>query len=419
MDHRFTPHRFSALAALVLLSAPWPAIALTLSQAERLVLERNPDVAVGATAVASAQGGVLSADQAPIPTLSWQTVNIDPNRGVGSGPFREKSVDSTLGLSWTFERGDKRALRKGTAEGALRAAQHDLAEVRRQQRLATHLAYFDLKLAEQRVQLLTEAQALAEQSLAAATRRVSAGDLAPLERSRLQVETVRARNERRAAEGDLASARQALAALLGGSKPADSLTADDDWPVPGAMPEKSRIARAASRPDLRAATAREEAARTAGELARSQATRDITVGASIEHFPPDMQKSFGFNVSIPLFTDDRYAGEAARAAADAEAARLLREKATVAASAEAGRAWAQLDAARDRLERLQGEGMGAADEAARGVEFAYAKGAASLTDLLDARRQNRAVKLDVAQAHADFARALAAWRAATEWEQEP
>jgi cobalt-zinc-cadmium efflux system outer membrane protein len=147
--------------------------------------------------------------------------------------------------------------------------------------------------------------------------------------------------------------------------------------------------------------------------------RDVTVGASVEHFPPDMRVSYGVSMSIPLFASHAYEGEIARALAEADTARLLREKAAIQARAEAGRAYAQLAAARDRLEGLREQGMRAAEEAARGIEFAYEKGAASLTDLLDARRQYRAVQLDLVQARTDFAKALAAWRAATEWEQDP
>jgi cobalt-zinc-cadmium efflux system outer membrane protein len=406
-------------AAVALLLAATPTLALTLSQAERLVLERNPDIAVGGSLLASAQGGIIAAGQRPNPTLSMQTLNYNPDKGLGSGPPRDKNVDSTLGLTWTVERGDKRALRLGAAEGALNAARHDLAEIRRQQRLAVHGAYYDLKQSEARLKLLAESQALVQQSLAAADKRVALGDLAPLERARLQVEAIRAQNERRAAEGDVGAARQALAALLGGDRPAETLTADDDWPLPGAMPEASLQARASLRPDLRAATAREEAARASADLARSQSVRDVTVGASVEHFPPDMRVSYGVSMSIPLFASHAYEGEIARALAEADTARLLREKAAIQARAEAGRAYAQLAAARDRLEGLREQGMRAAEEAARGIEFAYEKGAASLTDLLDARRQYRAVQLDLVQARTDFAKALAAWRAATEWEQDP
>jgi outer membrane protein, heavy metal efflux system len=44
------------------------------------------------------------------------------------------------------------------------------------------------------------------------------------------------------------------------------------------------------------------------------------------------------------------------------------------------------------------------------AELAYAKGAMSLTELIDARRTLRAVLLDDVAAKADYARALAAWQ---------
>lgn len=407
--------KVAAIAALFTL----PARAITLPEAERLALARNFDVALGASAVASASGAIIAAGQRPNPTLSFQTVNIDRQRGIGAGPLRDKAVDSTLGLSWLVERGDKRELRVGVAKGMHEAAQMDFAEVRRQLRLAVHTAFFDLKFAEARARLLSESRALAEQSLVAANRRVEAGDLAPLERSRLQVEVVRLQNDSRAAEGEWASARQGLALLLGGSMPAESLAADDEWPSPSVRIEEGPGADVTHRPDLRAAIAREEAARVGVRLAKSQAVRDVTVGSSVERFPPDMRASYGLSVSIPLFASHAYEGEMAKALADAEASRLQREKAVVGAATEAARLRAQLSAARDRLERLLGGGMASAEEAARGAEFAYAKGAISLTDLLDARRQHRSVKLDLAQAQADHAKALAAWRAATEWEQQP
>ena len=58
----------------------------------------------------------------------------------------------------------------------------------------------------------------------------------------------------------------------------------------------------------------------------------------------------------------------------------------------------------------------ASRQALDAIEFAYARGAAPLTDVLDARRVWRATQSDLAQARADHAKALASWRAASEWE---
>ena len=54
-----------------------------------------------------------------------------------------------------------------------------------------------------------------------------------------------------------------------------------------------------------------------------------------------------------------------------------------------------------------------AQRAADAAEYAYKRGAVGVTDLLDARRTWYATRLDAAAAQADYAKALAAWQAAT------
>jgi len=50
-------------------------------------------------------------------------------------------------------------------------------------------------------------------------------------------------------------------------------------------------------------------------------------------------------------------------------------------------------------------------QALAGIELAHQRGAAALTDLLDARRQLHALQLDLADARANHAKALATWQA--------
>jgi hypothetical protein len=71
----------------------------------------------------------------------------------------------------------------------------------------------------------------------------------------------------------------------------------------------------------------------------------------------------------------------------------------------------RLDLALERSpnDALLKEAVRAADAA----EYAYKRGAVGVTDLLDARRTLYATRLDAASAEADYAKARAAWRAAT------
>jgi len=144
------------------------------------------------------------------------------------------------------------------------------------------------------------------------------------------------------------------------------------------------------------------------------------VGAQIERNPVSTAGlTFGVNVSIPLFARYGFDGEIARAEADYTSAVLTRQKVENQAAADVARARVALESARQRLASFETAIVPAAKQALDAIEFAYARGAAGLTDALDARRTWRATQVDVAAARADHAKALVAWRAATEWEVEP
>src|SRR5262249_4451015 len=122
---------------------------------------------------------------------------------------------------------------------------------------------------------------------------------------------------------------------------------------------------------------------------------------------------YGFFVSVPLFTGNYYEGEIRKAESDLGAARDGLDRVRALAQAEIIRARSDVEAAAERLRRSRGEVLAAAEKAADGAEFAYTRGAIGVMDLLDARRQLYAARLDVAATQADYSKALAAWRAAS------
>jgi cobalt-zinc-cadmium efflux system outer membrane protein len=358
--------------------------------------------------------GIAIAGQAPNPTLSYSANSISTRTGVGAGSWRDKRMDQTLALSQLIERGDKRQLRTGNATALAQAARADLVDVRRQQRLALYQAFFDLQAAQEKWRLLAETAGLYEKSIDAAALRLKAGDLAAADLSRLRVEALRARNDERAAQAELARARQTLGYLIGEEQSAESLVADEPWPA--AEPSNGPAPPVERRADVVAAQARVDAAQRGRELARSATTRDITVGAQVERFPPEAGVTYGISLSLPLFVRYAYEGEIARAESDYTAAVEAREAVVARARGETANAAADLAAAVERRRRAEAEALPEARRVADAAEFAYRKGAASLTDLLDARRTLRAVELDTVAALAEQAKALAGWRAVTEWE---
>lgn len=403
------------LSILCLLSCTAVAqpLRLDLSAAEeRLVANR--EILAARRAAEGAEAAVVVAGQAPNPTFNYGATGISLRNGVGSGSLWDKRVDQTVGLSQLIERGDKRELRAGNARNLQLAATADLADVRRQQRLALHQAYYDLKAAQERLRLQSETAELYERSTDVAALRLKAGDISAVDESRLRVEMLRSRNDKRAAQADQEKAQQALAYLIGEEQRAAELLATDEWPPLRDAGKNDPVLE--QRPDVKAAQARTEAAARARELTRSMATRDVTVGVQIERNPPDSGTTVGFSVSVPLFVRYAYEGEISRAEIDYTAARETEAAVLARARVEQQRALADLLSAADRRRRTEGESLPEARRVADAAEYAFKRGAISLTDLLDARRTLRSLALEAVAAQADHAKANSAWLAATQWE---
>ena len=316
-----------------------------------------------------------------------------------------------------IERGNKAELRTETARRLDGAAAEDVQEVTRQQLLALRFAYFDLLAAQEKAASAAETAALFGKTAEAAQLRLKAGDLAAADVSRIRVDVLRAQNDARGLEADLARARVNLAYLIGAESSAASIGAVTAWPKQeGATAAGVSDAQLEARPDVRAARARVAAADKARELAQSLRTRDVSVGLQFEHWPNRADannqgtgNSFGVAFSVPLFLRHNNEGEVARAQADWYAARDFLDRVHAQARSDASRAGGDLAAARERLTRFEGELVKEAERTANAAEFAFKNGAIGVMDLLDARRTLKAIQIDAANARADHAKSLAAY----------
>ena len=404
------------VAVFAFASATALARDLSLAEAERLLGERSRDLIASRRALESAGAQRAIAAVRPNPTVSMNTSSISSNPGIGSGPLNQKRVDTVLRIDQPFERGNKRELRMDAAEGLERAARGDTQDVLRTQLALLHGAYYDVKQAEGKVAILAETAQLFGRTLAAAQSRLKAGDLAAAEVSKVQVDHERAQNDARAARADFARACIALGYLIGEDRAPEELRASDPWPAT-TRPDPSEVDRVIAqkveaRPDVRAAMARVAAAEKLRDLAKSQQTRDITLGAQYERFPGTIPAdSVGFGISLPLFTGNDFSGEIRRAEIDRYAALDALDRARSLAGNDIRRAASDLSAAAERLERYDASLLEAARRTAQAVEFAFQRGATSVLEVLDARRTLRAVELEALAARAEHAKALAAWRA--------
>ena len=399
--------------ALLVAGAAASAMAAPITLAESLAAARdNLEVIIATRSRAAAQADIVAADHAPLPQFSAKLSQIDLQNGIGPGNLvTGKRIDKGVGLDWTWERGDKRALRTEAARRNAAAAAADLVEVRTQQLLAAQAAFFDLFAAQGRVEQLMAIEQSTQQTAQTAGLRLRAGDIALQDAERAAIEAERVRADTESARLEVRRAQLVLAQLTGRDRDADALRAQDPGP-PGAAPDAALplTPLVEQRGDVRAATERVRAAESALGGAAALRHSDITWGGSLDHYPGTSTRQLELRLSMPLAFGYRYEGETGRAAAQLEQARDALEKVRRSAATELQRLRAEASSAAQRDGRYQHEIVPRSRQVAERAELAYSKGALSLTELLDARRTLRAVLLESLAARNDLAKAVAAWQ---------
>lgn len=398
------------------------AVALTLGLAEARIASCNRDVLAAQRSFEAANADRQIAGQRPNPSLSLGANNINPRTGIGSGPLRDKTIDSSVRLDQLIERGNKGSLREQQADAILRAADADVSEIQRQQRAQIRSLFFELAYQQERIERMRSFADVAKANQSAAQKRLAAGDLAEIEASRFRLDAIRSENDVRAAETDLARARSDLARAIAADGHALVLKviAPNPLPPPGAASLTSQPPANLDRADVAAAKHRVSAAETARLLARAISTRDVSVSAQFDRWPVSGSNtqgtgnSFGLSVTIPLLIRHANEGEVRRASVDLDAARDQLRRIEVHAELEQRLAHDSWTAAALRLMQLEIDLLPVARRIANAAEFAYSKRAISVIELLDARRNLKSAELEVSLARADAGKAWAAWAAATE-----
>jgi cobalt-zinc-cadmium efflux system outer membrane protein len=411
---------FGLLATLLMagaaqgqLSSQQPSGTLLLTKQQALeAASANLDVARARSALAGAQADTVSANRSPFPTLSASMGQLDMQNGIGGGNFlTEKTVDKSVGIDWTWERGNKRALRTQAARQNAQAAQWDLNETRTQQVLAALQSFYDLLAYQERLGHLRAIVRSASELSTSAAARVKAGDLSTQEALRTEIEHQRAQSDLLGAELDRQRAALALWQVTGLPNPAEQLQAQADWPLSTDVHFSVELQKLVeARPDVQADAARVLAAQAALDNAQAQKVSDITWGSSYDHYPGTSTALISLRMQMPLQWGYQYQGEIARAIAQLEQARETLERTRRQALSELQRLQQETLNSASRAKAYVDNILPRAQKVAEGAELAYVKGATSLTDVLDARRTLRATLLETLAARTDHAKALGLWQ---------
>jgi cobalt-zinc-cadmium efflux system outer membrane protein len=398
-----------------------PARTLSLAEARRLAFQRNWDLLAARSDVDLAVAQRIVAREFPNPTLSLSTTKISADgranaTSLGNGVL-DRSYDTVAAVNQLFEVGGKRASRKASAAATFRGGDARLADARRVLELGVTQAYVAALLAQANAAILTESAESLRKEAGIAEARLRAGDIARTDKSQIEISAQRLELDASAASNAVTTAKIAVEVLLAESQPSGNWVPGDTLETlvqsTENLPENLLGKElAAQRPDLVAADADLRKAEADLRLQRALRIPDPTLFLQYEHEPPDLPNTVGIGVSLPLPLWNRNQGAIQAALATRQKAEVALQKRRGEVAAEVATARNNYTSARTRFQQAQQEILPKSAEVRQTISLAYEKGSASLLDLLSAQRNDNDVRLAVAQAAAETARALAELKAA-------
>ena len=401
-------------------------VPITLTQV--LALSRiNHDVGMAQSMAKAAQGDVVAANRSPFPVLTSKASSMDLQNGLGPGSlFYDKRIDKSFGIDWTWERGNKRALRTQTAKALAQSSNLDVEETVILQQILALNAFFDLFAAQSRADEIGQIAESYVKTFQTAQIRLKTGDISAQEAARISIEYQRALTDVNSAELERQKAALVLAQLTNMQGSPLGWRVQQSWTELGAMsPSQTQKDATASvvaalddavdqRSDVISAKTKVDASRAYFELVQSQNKADITWGASFDHYPGTSNRLLELRLQVPIQWSYGFEGELARAQAQLEQSIGQLEKTRLQAKTEILSLYQDVLISAQRNASYVETIIPQAHAVLKQAEFAYSKGALSLTDLLDARRTYRATRIDAIGVHSELAKAVGIWKLRTQ-----
>jgi outer membrane protein TolC len=377
------------LAALAMACCAAAQEPLTLEAAVERALASHPLLAEGRERVESARGQLRQAPLTFNPKLVLQAENY---RAWGARPIQTgRETDDFAYLQQTFETAGKRGKRAELASRGLRAAELELAVLRRRVARDVSLAYWAALGAQKMQELLLESVRNFEKIVEYHEIRVREGAMAENDLLRVKLELGRIQLAANNAGLDAAKARIELFRAMGQTvfpevRFAEALQLDEDRPL---LTDEDEALR--RRPEMLLAQARLEQARGNLVLQRANASPNVDALFGYKRSMGEHTLIAGLQWDLPVL--NRNQGNIQSAAADIKAAEANLAATEAIIRAEVKAAAAEYQARRQQLKELVGRLRSQADETARIAQSAYRLGGADLLRLLDAERLRIEIEL--------------------------
>jgi cobalt-zinc-cadmium efflux system outer membrane protein len=302
-------------------------------------------------------------------------------------------------ISYLHEREHKRELRRDQAKENTAIAETTFLDQERNLLFNLHSAFVNVLQAKAFLQNATDNLTYWDRELEVFRKRLQAGDLAPVDVDRLELQRVQFESDFETATVNLRTAKIQILMLLNDRTPIEKfdVTGRYDFTEEMRPLAEYRNVALAARPDLKVAVQNVELARVTHQLAVSNGSTDPTFSFWYSWNPsfsnPYADQTIGGSVNIPLRIFDRNQGEKARTQVDIARNERLRDAAEAQVFNDVDTAYYTLVQNVNLLKPYKAKYLKMAGDVRDRVSFAYKNGGASLLDYLDAEKSFRDVRL--------------------------
>ncbi len=388
--------------------APMPAgRVISLDQAIQMALQHNHNLLAARTVIQQNVAEETTANLRPNPVLMGDSQFLpifQPSNF--SGDYLDNTAQFDLGVSYLFERGQKRQHRLQAAKDVTAVSRSTVTDNERTLAFNVASLFINVQLAESTLELANQDLKSFQETVDIAEARYKAGDTGEDDLLKIKLQMLQFQTDVSAAQLARVQALSDLRQLLGYESigPDYDVTGPFDYqPVKGIL-EDFQAKALETRPDLQAARLGVTAANSQLALQKAIGKRDVTGQISYTHIGYLNDVSLFGQIQLPIF--DRNQGEIARAGFAITQAQEQQIFANGQVMTDVRDAFEGLHA-NDKIVVLYRSGyLDEAKESRDITEYAYRRGAASLLDFLDAERSFRATQLSYRQALASYLLAL-------------
>ena len=382
-------------------------VKLTLEQAIDLAIQRNHGLLATRTTVQQNLAQEVTANLRPNPTFftDWEYLPLyKPNAGFLD--YLHDSTEGDIGISYMFERGEKRQHRLEAAQDNTAVTRAQVSDSERGLAFQVGQLFINVQLAESTLDLAQQDLKSFQETVNISARQYQIGTIAENDFLKIKLQLVQFQSDLEQAELSKEQALSDLRQQLGyESVPADyDVTGSFDYQPLVVKLDDLQTKALQNRPDLRAAVLGVKASNSQYTLAKANGKQDYTVSGNYSHVNGLSALTFSFSIPMPIF--DRNQGEIARTRYAINQAKEQQSAATGQVLTDVKDAYEGVRS-NDRLIQMYRSGVLDDSKRSRDIsEYAYRRGATALLDFLDAERSYRATQLAYRQAVAAYLTAV-------------